>query len=110
MGRRSMGAKRDLVSMLDVKDDLVGLLELAGNIKNRTKAGEPYEPLRGKRQAMIYKKASYRTRVSIAVGMTRQGGHALFLSPNDLKIGRGETIADTARVLSRYVDGIMYRT
>src|SRR5439155_1005063 len=68
MGRRSMGAKRDLVSMLDVKDDLVGLLELAGNIKNRTKAGEPYEPLRGKSLAMIFDKASTRTRVSFAVG------------------------------------------
>jgi ornithine carbamoyltransferase len=105
----SMGTKRDLVSILDVKDDLVGLLEFAANIKNRTKAGEPYEPLRGKSLAMIFEKASTRTRVSFEVGMTQLGGHALFLSPNDLQIGRGETIADTARVLSRYVDGIMYR-
>ncbi len=104
-----MGTKRDLVSILDVKDDLVGLLEFAANIKNRTKAGEPYEPLRGKSLAMIFEKASTRTRVSFEVGMTQLGGHALFLSPNDLQIGRGETIADTARVLSRYVDGIMYR-
>src|SRR5437773_12473202 len=109
MGRRSMGAKRDLVSMLDVREDLVGLLELAGKIKNRTKAGEPYEPLRGKSLAMLFEKASTRTRVSFEVGMTQLGGHALFLSPNDLQIGRGETIADTARLLSRYVDGIMYR-
>ena len=104
-----MAAKRDLVSMLDVRDDLVGLLELAGKIKNRTKAGEPYEPLRGKSLAMIFEKASTRTRVSFEVGMTQLGGHALFLSPNDTQVGRGETIADTARVLSRYVDGIMYR-
>jgi ornithine carbamoyltransferase len=104
-----MGAKRDLVSILDVKDELVGLLELAASIKNRTKAGEPYEPLRGKSLAMIFEKASTRTRVSFEVGMTQLGGHALFLSPNDLQIGRGETIADTARVLSRYVDGILYR-
>jgi len=104
-----MGAKRDLVSILDVKDDLVGLLELAAGIKNRTKAGEPYEPLRGKSLAMIFEKASTRTRVSFEVGMTQLGGHALFLSPSDLQLGRGETIADTARVLSRYVDGIMYR-
>ncbi len=104
-----MGTKRDLVSILDVKDDLVGLLEFAASIKNRTKAGEPYEPLRGKSLAMIFEKASTRTRVSFEVGMTQLGGHALFLSPNDLQIGRGETIADTARVLSRYVDGIMYR-
>jgi len=104
-----MAAKRDLLSLLDVKDDLIGLLELSLKIKNRTKAGEPYEPLRGKSLAMIFEKASTRTRVSFEVGMTQLGGHALFLSPNDLQIGRGETIADTARVLSRYVDGIMYR-
>jgi ornithine carbamoyltransferase len=104
-----MAGKRDLLSMLDVEEDLVGLLELAGNIKNRTKAGEPFEPLRGRSLAMIFEKASTRTRVSFEVGMTQLGGHALFLSPNDLQIGRGETIADTARVLSRYVDGIMYR-
>ena len=104
-----MAGKRDLLSMLDVERDLVGLLELAGNIKNRTKAGEPYEPLRGRSLAMIFEKASTRTRVSFEVGMTQLGGHALFLSPNDLQIGRGETIADTARVLSRYIDGIMYR-
>src|SRR6266568_3109222 len=104
-----MAAKRDLVSMLDVRDDLVGLLELVGKIKNRTEAGDPYEPLRGKSLAMIFEKASTRTRVSFEVGMTQLGGHALFLSPNDTQVGRGETIADTARVLSRYVDGIMYR-
>jgi len=104
-----MAAKRDLLSILDVRDDLVGLLELTGSVKNRTKAGEPYEPLRGKSLAMIFEKASTRTRVSFEVGMTQLGGHALFLSPNDLQLGRGETIADTARVLSRYVDGIMYR-
>jgi ornithine carbamoyltransferase len=104
-----MATKRDLLSVLDVKDDLIGLLELALKMKNRTKAGEPYEPLRGKSLAMIFEKASTRTRVSFEVGMTQLGGHALFLSPNDLQIGRGETIADTARVLSRYVDGIMYR-
>src|SRR5439155_21327638 len=105
----SMGTKRDLVSILDVKDDLVGLLEFAASIKTRTMAGEPYEPLRGRSLAMIFEKASTRTRVSFEVGMTQLGGHALFLSPNDMQIGRGETIADTARVLSRYVDGIMYR-
>ena len=104
-----MPGKRDLLSMLDVEKDLIGILELAASIKNRTKAGEPYEPLRGKSLAMIFEKSSTRTRVSFEVGMTQLGGHALFLSPNDLQIGRGETIADTARVLSRYVDGILYR-
>jgi ornithine carbamoyltransferase len=105
----SMAAKRDLLSIADVRDDLVALLELAASIKNRTKAGEPYEPLRGKSLAMIFEKPSTRTRVSFEVGMTQLGGHALFLNPNDLQLGRGETIADSARVLSRYVDGIMYR-
>lgn len=109
MSEKSMAGKRDFVSMLDVEDDLVGLLELAASIKNRTEAGEPYEPLRGRSLAMIFEKSSTRTRVSFEVGMTQLGGHALFLSPNDLQLGRGETIADTARVLSRYVDGIMYR-
>ena len=104
-----MAGKRDFLSMLDVEKDLVGILELAASIKNRTKAGEPYEPLRGKSLAMIFEKSSTRTRVSFEVGMTQLGGHALFLSPNDLQVGRGETIADTARVLSRFVDGIMYR-
>jgi len=104
-----MAGKRDLLSMADLEKDLVGILELATSIKNRTKAGESYEPLLGKSLAMIFEKSSTRTRVSFEVGMTQLGGHALFLSPNDLQLGRGETIADTARVLSRYVDGIMYR-
>src|SRR5207247_10774986 len=95
----SMGTKRDLVSILDVKDDLVGLLEIAANIKNRTRAGEPYEPLRGKSLAMIFEKASTRTRVSFEVGMTQLGGHALFVSLNDLQIGLGAAIAAAARDL-----------
>jgi len=95
--------------MVDIEADLVGLLELAGTIKRRHRAGEPYEPLKGRTLAMIFEKASTRTRVSFEVGMTQLGGHALYLNPQDTQIGRGETIADTARVLSRYVDGIMYR-
>src|SRR5881227_895226 len=105
-----MAGKRDLLSMRDVREDLVGLLELAASIKNRTKAGEPYEPLRGKSLAMIFEKSSTRTRVSFEVGMTQLGGHALFLSSRDIQLGRGEPISDTAQVLSRYVDIIMART
>ena len=102
-------AKRDLLSMLDVEDDLVGLLELAQTIKRRHLAREAFEPLKDRSLAMIFEKASTRTRVSFEVGMTQLGGHALYLNPQDTQLGRGETIADTARVLSRYVDGILYR-
>ena len=102
-------AKRDLLSMLDVEDDLVGLLELAQTIKRRHLAREAFEPLKDRSLAMIFEKASTRTRVSFEVGMTQLGGHALYLNPQDTQLGRGETVADTARVLSRYVDGILYR-
>src|SRR5205823_10210003 len=70
---------------------------------------EPNEPLRHRRLSMIFENPSTRTHLSFEDGMTHPGGHALFLSPNDMQIGRGDTIADTARLLSRYVDGIMYR-
>src|SRR3989442_3280063 len=90
----AMVGKRDLVSMLDVREDLIGLLELAGKIKNRTKAGEQYEPLRGNSLALLFEQASTRTRDSFEVGMTQLGGHALVLSPDDLHIGRSETIPD----------------
>lgn len=95
--------------MADFRMDLVAVLELAGTIKKQAKAGEAYEPLKGKSLAMIFEKVSTRTRVSFEVAMTQLGGHALYLNPNDLQLGRGETIADTARVLGRYVDGIVYR-
>src|SRR3990170_2969929 len=104
-----MAGKRDLVSMVDVERDLMGLLELTGTLKNRAKAGETHAPLRGKSLAMIFEKASTRTRVSFEVAMIQLGGHAVNLTPADTQLGRGETIADTARVLSRYVHGIMYR-
>ncbi|MFQ5885305.1 MAG: ornithine carbamoyltransferase, partial [Thermoplasmata archaeon] len=101
--------KKDLVSILDVRADLSQLLDLASNLKNIQTANEPYEPLKDKSLAMIFEKPSTRTRVSFEVGMTQLGGHSLFLSTVDLQLGRGEAVSDTARVLSRYVDGIMYR-
>ncbi len=99
--------KRNVISMLDLKDDLEDVLELAAQLKKGKYRNA--EPLKNKTMAMIFEKASTRTRVSFEVGMTQLGGHAIFLSPKDMQIGRGETVADTAKVLSRYVDVIMYR-
>jgi ornithine carbamoyltransferase len=79
-------------------------------LKKLLKQGKPHQTLKGKSLGMIFEKSSTRTRVSFEVGMFQLGGQALFLSPNDLQIGRGELIADTARTLSRYLDGIMIRT
>ena len=101
--------KRDLISMLDVKNDLKPILDLAIKIKADWKKGKTYAPMKGKSLGMIFEKPSTRTRISFEVGMLQLGGHSLYLSPKDLQMGRGETIADTARVLSRYVDMIMYR-
>ncbi len=101
--------KRDLISMLDVKHDLPDIIDLAIQLKQRSKNGENIHLLKGKTLGMIFEKSSTRTRVSFEVGMTKLGGHAIFLSTSDLQLGRGETIEDTALVLSRYVDLIMYR-
>lgn len=101
--------KRDLISMLDVKDDLEQIINLGIELKNKSKNGESIHLLKGKNLGMIFEKSSTRTRVSFEVGMEKLGGHALFLSKNDIQLGRGETIEDTALVLSRYVDLIMYR-
>ena len=96
-----------LLSVCDIKGDVKYILDLASKIK----AGEMEEkPLEGKTLAMIFQKSSTRTRVSFEVGMYQLGGMALFLSNNDIQIGRGETIYDTAHVLSGMVDGIMIRT
>jgi ornithine carbamoyltransferase len=101
--------KRDLISMLDVKDDLEDIIDLAIDLKKKSKSGESIELLKSKTLGMIFEKSSTRTRVSFEVGMTKLGGHAIFLSKNDIQLGRGETIEDTAIVLSRYCDLIMYR-
>jgi len=101
--------KRDLISMLDVKDDLLDIINLGIDLKKKSKSGKDTSLLSGKTLGMIFEKSSTRTRVSFEVGMEKLGGHALFLSKNDIQLGRGETIEDTALVLSRYVDLIMYR-
>lgn len=95
-----------LLSVCDIKEDVKHILDLASKIK----AGEMEDkPLEGKTLAMIFQKSSTRTRVSFDVGMYQLGGRAIFLSSNDLQMGRGEPISDTAKVLSRFVDGIMIR-
>jgi ornithine carbamoyltransferase len=102
-------SKRDLISIHDLSAaEMGGLLRLAAAVKQ---APQPHRSaLAGQSLAMIFQKSSTRTRVSFEVGMSQLGGTALFLSSGDLQLGRGETIADTARVLSRYVHGIMART
>ncbi|CDN42451.1 MULTISPECIES: ornithine carbamoyltransferase [Paenibacillus] len=102
---------RDFLALADyTPEELRYLIELAIELKRVQKSGEAYHPLKGKTLGMIFEKASTRTRVSFEVGMYQLGGQALFLSGNDLQIGRGEPISDTAQVLSRYLDGIMIRT
>lgn len=91
-------------------DEIIELLNLADQLKYEQKNGIEHPYLKGKTLGMIFQKSSTRTRVSFEVGMYQLGGCALFLSSNDLQIGRGEPIKDTARVLSRYLDGIMIRT
>jgi ornithine carbamoyltransferase len=102
---------KDLLSIHDLsQSEVFEILDLAKDLKAKLKRGEEHHLLKGKSLGMIFSKASTRTRVSFEVGMYQLGGMALFLSSKDLQIGRGEPIQDTARVLSRYVDGIMIRT
>ena len=102
---------RDLLSIHDLSVEEVELiLDLAAKLKSMQKSGIPHRWLEGKTLGMIFEKSSTRTRVSFEVGMSQLGGSALFLSNRDLQLGRGEPIKDTARVLSRYLDGIMIRT
>ncbi|MBT9167502.1 MAG: Ornithine carbamoyltransferase [Syntrophomonadaceae bacterium] len=102
---------RDFLTVQDFnKEELYEILRFALQLKQETKAGLEHRLLLGKTLGMIFQKASTRTRVSFEVGMFQLGGYALFLSATDLQIGRGEPVKDTARVLSRYLDGIMIRT
>jgi ornithine carbamoyltransferase len=101
-------AHRDFITIPDfTRDELIGLFALADRMRRGVHVGKP---LKGKTLAMLFLKSSTRTRVSFEVGTYQLGGHALFLSDRDVQLGRGEPIADTARVLSRMVDGIMIRT
>ena len=102
---------RDFLSLQDYSgEEIRDLIDLAHDLKSRQKKGEPQPLLAGKTLAMIFEKPSTRTRVSFEVGMWQLGGTALFLGSQELQMGRGEPIKDTAAVLSRYVDGIMIRT
>lgn len=102
---------RDFISLKHfTTEEILYLLDLAATLKAKQKRGEPHPLLAGKTLGMIFTKPSTRTRVAFEVAMYQLGGYALYLSKNDLQLGRGETIADTARVLSRYLDGIMIRT
>jgi ornithine carbamoyltransferase len=102
---------RHFLSLLDfTSDELRALIAHAIDVKQKLKRGIPHTPLAGKLLAMIFEKSSTRTRVSFEAGMYQLGGHAMFLSPRDSQLGRGEPIEDSARVISSMVDGILIRT
>ncbi len=99
----------DLLSVMDAAADLEDILAEGGRFKASRRGGDRQHPLGGKTLAMIFEKASTRSRISFEVGMAHLGGTALYLNRQDLQLGRGETLEDTARVLSRFVDAILYR-
>lgn len=102
---------KDLLSLQDLSSaEVTELLDLAAQLKQDNKEGKQHHLLKGKTIGLIFAKSSTRTRVSFEVGMYQLGGHALFLSCNDIQLGRGECIHDTAKTLSRFLDGIMIRT
>ena len=102
---------KHLLKLMDLRpNEILSILNLADQLKYESKHSIPHPHLSGKTLGMIFQKSSTRTRVSFETGMYQLGGHALFLSNNDLQIGRGEPVEDTARVLSRYLNGIMIRT
>lgn len=102
---------KHLLKMMDLStEEIMEILNLADQLKYELKHGIPHDHLKGKTLGMIFRKASTRTRVSFETGMYQLGGNPLYLSASDMQIGRGEPVQDTARVLSRYIDGIMIRT
>jgi ornithine carbamoyltransferase len=103
--------KKDFLKLSDLtKNEVLELLKEATELKQFKAGGTTHQPLKGKSLGMIFNKNSTRTRISFEVGMYELGGHSLFLTPDQMQLGRGETIADSARVLSRYLDGILIRT
>ncbi len=102
---------RHFLSLLDLTpEELRSLLARATELKQSLHSGEPHTTLKGRTLAMVFEKSSTRTRISFEAGITQMGGHAIFLSPRDTQLGRGEPIEDSARVMSRMVDCIMVRT
>jgi ornithine carbamoyltransferase len=102
---------RHFLSLLDLStEELLGIVTRGTELKRKQHRGDIHTPLKGKNLGMVFEKSSTRTRVSFEVGMSQLGGHALFLSPRDTQLGRGEPIEDSARVLSRMLDIIMIRT
>jgi ornithine carbamoyltransferase len=101
--------KRDLVSILDIKDEFKEVIDLAITMKGEHNDGMDMVPFKGKTLAMVFEKPSLRTRVSFEVGFNQMGGTALYLSPNEIQIGKRESVHDVAKVLSRFADIIMYR-
>ncbi|MBH0207742.1 MAG: ornithine carbamoyltransferase [Nitrospira sp.] len=112
--RHPSGTERYAKDLLDVatmpRTQVLALLRLASTLKKKQQGGVPHRLLRGKTLGLLFQKPSTRTRVSFEAGMNQLGGHALVLPMSDIQLSRGETIADTARVLSRYLDGIVIRT
>ena len=103
--------KKDFLKLSDLtKSEALVLLKKAADLKGMRANGIPHQPLKGKSLGMIFNKNSTRTRISFEGGMFELGGHSLFLTPDQMQLGRGETIADSARVLSRYLHGILIRT
>ena len=103
--------KRDLVSIRDLaRQEIEGLFVLTSDVKDRLTRDEPHPILRGRTLALIFEKPSLRTRVTFEVAMTHLGGHAIYLAPQDIRLGARETVEDAARNLSRWVDGIVART
>lgn len=100
---------KHLISILDIQNDLNGILNLASELKMKQKNGVKHELLKGKSLGMVFEKPSLRTRVSFEVGMAQLGGNALYISPSEIQIGKRESVHDVAKVLSRFVNGIMYR-